>query len=116
MERPFDYPGRHSDIVSPDPYHMVRAEGRGEISIVTGELGEYVTRITPWFAPDWWTAEDIASVVADKFEAERCYHEHDCCGHYYAGRGRVISITDSTDDLGLSSKLVLVEVRYTQNI
>ena len=116
MERPFDYPGSQSDIVSPDPYHMVRAESCGEISVTTGEHGECVTRITPWFVPDWWDAEDIASVVADKFEAQHCYHEHDCCGHFYPGRGRVISISDSTDDDGDRAKLVLVEVRYTLNI
>lgn len=116
MERPFDYPGRHSDIALPDPYHMVRAEGCGEISITNGDLGEYVTHITPWFAPDWWDAEDIASVVANKFESERCHHSHDCCGRFYAGRGRVISISDSTDNHGDPAKLVLVEVRYTRNI
>ena len=115
MERPFDYPGRHSDIVSPDPYHMVRADG-GFIRIQTGDLGEYVTSITPWFVPDWWTAEDIESVVANKFEADYCQHAYDCCGHSYPSQGRAISIMDSTDDHGQPAKLVLVRVNYTQNI
>lgn len=116
MERPFDYTGRHSDTVAPAPHHLTRAVGAGEITLTGGELGEYVTRITPWHAPDWWSADDIARVVASRFEAERCRHAHDCCGHYYAGRGRVLSITSHTDSHGQRVQLVLVCVEYSQNI
>lgn len=116
MERPFDYPGSHSDIVSPDPYHMVRAEGAGSIYVHHGETGEYSTTITPWIVPNWWTAEDINSVVGQRFEAEYCRHSYDCCGHIYPGRGRVVDISHITDDEGRPAQLVLVKINYTQNI
>lgn len=116
MERPFDYPGRHSDIVAPEPHQMVRAEGAGEIRLLHGDIGEYATTVRPYYVPDWWDAADIDAVVEERFKAERCQHEHDCCGHYYAGRGKVIMISDATDEHGDKCKLVLVRVYHALNV
>lgn len=116
MERPFDYPDRHSDDCAPDPSHMVRADNAGGIRHSEGELGEYMVMIAPYFVPDWWDSEDIARVVEEKFPAEHCQHEHDCCGHWYPGRGRAVDIVDTRDDNNERAKLVLVRVRWTMNI
>jgi hypothetical protein len=115
MERPFDYPGSHSDIVSPCPHHLVKARAEA-MRRVSGETGEYITQIGLYFAPDWWSEADIEAVVADRFEAEHCSHSYDCCGRYYGGAGKVLGIWDDTDDYGCPAKAVLVRIRYSQNI
>jgi hypothetical protein len=115
MERPFDYVGSQSDIVYPQPHHLVRASAES-IRSYSGDLGEYITTITLYYAPSWWDAADIDEVVSERFEPEHCQHSHDCCGRYYAGRGKVVAIWDDVDDNGDTAKAVLVRIRYTQNI
>lgn len=116
MERPFDYPGSSSDIVSPEPHHLVRSEHTQRVHHQYGEIGEYATTYTLYFAPDWWTEEEIKAVVANRFEAERCYHSHDCCGRFYAGRGRVVDIQNGRDEHGDKAQLVLIRIDYAQNV
>lgn len=48
------------------------------------------TSYTDWWVlevPEGWSDDDVADYVDDRFARERCEHEHDCCGHYYAQRG-----------------------------
>ena len=115
MERPFDYVGSQSDIFGPAPHHLVKASAES-IRSYSGEMGEYITTISLYHAPNWWTDEDINQVVADRFEPEYCTHPHDCCGHYYAGRGKAVAIWDDVDDHGDRAKAVLIRIRYSQNI
>lgn len=116
MERPFDYPGSTSDIIAADPYDLKRANDSA-FHYEFDHYGGNVVRVTGWFAPEWWTREDIENVVAQRFPAEHCTHEHDCCGHYYPYAGRVIDVVEYVrDDNDSPAHLVLVRINYVQNV
>jgi hypothetical protein len=116
MERPFDYPGRHSDIVAPDPYDLKKANDTA-FHYAFDHYGGNTVRVTGWFAPEWWTRDDIENVVDEKFPYEQCYHAHDCCGHHYSSGGDVIDVIENVrDDNGEPAHLVLVRVKYVQNV
>lgn len=116
MERPFDYPHSSSDIVSPDVYDLKRANDSA-FNLEFERFGGHIVRVTGWYAPDWWDRKDIEDVVAEKFPNEHCYHGHDCCGHYYPEAGKVLDVIENiNDDEGRKAHLVLIRIRYTQNV
>ena len=80
-----------------------------------GGEGAYHT-VTAWLAPIDWSPLDIDAAVGEMMPKERCSHSHDCCGHYYAARGRVVYRTHCTDDQGVRCQLVYVHRTYTQNV
>lgn len=115
MERPFDYPGK-AEPTGFDPHQLRRKEGNG-ISHSYDACGGANDHITLWFAPDWWTDDEIEEAVAWKLPPEHCYHDHDCCGHYYSRGGRVMAIWDGVrDDHDDKARAVLVLTHYVQNV
>lgn len=82
MERPFDYPGSTSDVAYIEPSQLRKVHDHH----IFDEDGESCAHWIIAAVPSWWTDEDIGDVVHDRWSEERCSHEHDCCGHWYARR------------------------------
>ena len=118
MERPFDYIGLHSDTYHPNPHHLVKATSP-TFYYSYDALGGHTVTVTGWFAPTYWERKDIEEVVAQRFElqAEYCQHEHDCCGRFYADAGKVIEVIEGVrDEHGDESQLVLIRQSFVQNV
>lgn len=86
------------------------------LSIPFDDLGGAYHTMTAWLAPLEASAEEIEDAVAEMMPAEHCYHAHDCCGHYYGERGRVVHTTYYKDDSRGRCQLVYVHRTYTQNV
>lgn len=115
MERPFDYPGM-SEPTGFEP-HQMRRSADNSIHHNYDDCGGNAFVITLWFAPDWWTDQEVSRAVAYLMPPEHCSHSHDCCGRYYARAGRVLSIADGhRDDHGDKCRLVIVGTRFVQNV
>lgn len=115
MERPFD----HAGMSEPDGFdvYQFRTTTTDLLQHTSGALGEYVTTVRIWFAPDWWTREEIEAAVDWHIEPEHCYHAHDCCGRYYGGRGKIIDVIEhSRDDNDDPCTIVIVRRDYVRNI
>lgn len=112
MERPFDYPGM-SEPTGFEPHQMTPSIGPAMHHRYEGAT--YV--IGMWFAPEWWTDDEVSRAVSYLMEPEHCQHAHDCCGRYYSGGGRVLAIRDGhVDEHGQRCRLVIVGTTFTQNI
>ena len=115
MERPFDTP----DMVEPtgfDPYQLTKAETKPMVREYD-DYGGHTTVWSLWFAPEWWTPEQIRQAVSFHLPAEHCQHSYDCCGRYYGNRGRVLDIDPhARDDNGDLAQAVLVRRDYVQNV
>ena len=115
MERPFDCPGM-AEPTGFDPHQLRRKEGFS-LCHTYDAFGGVADHVTMWFAPDWWTDDEVKQAIAWALPPERCYHEHDCCGHYYSNGGRVLHIKDGVrDDEGDKARAVIVLTSYTQNV
>lgn len=115
MERPFDYPGM-GEPTGFDPHQLRRKEGNG-ISHSYDAMGGANDHVMLWFAPNWWTDDEVHRAVRQIMPTEYCSHEHDCCGRYYSMGGRVAAIWDGVrDDHGDKARAVLVVCHYIQNV
>jgi hypothetical protein len=115
MERPFDHPGM-SEPTGFEPHQLTRSSSAG-IHHRYDDFGGVAYVVDVWFAPDWWTDDEVSRAVSYLMEPEHCQHAHDCCGRYYSGGGRVLAIRDGQrDEHGQRCRLVVVGTTFTQNV
>lgn len=86
------------------------------LSLPFDDCGGAYHTMTAWLAPYDWSPTQIEDAVREMMPTERCYHSHDCCGHYYGNRGEVVYRTYFNDDDHGRCQLVYVHRTYTQNV
>lgn len=115
MERPFDHPGM-SEPDGFDPHQLKRA-WTNPLHHEYDDCGGHIVKVSLWFAPNWWSREEIQQALDYLIEPERCHHSYDCCAQFYGGRARVIDVTENVrDDDGNRSHLAIVRRDYVQNV
>jgi hypothetical protein len=69
-------------------------------------------RITAWRVPREATEAQIKEAMHHWIEPTYCHHEHDCCGHWYAGPPKLLGRTVENN----STAIVFVFQTYTMNV
>jgi hypothetical protein len=107
MERPFDYPGRHSEAV----YRIQTRIGGFETHDEDGcGYTSYVLYQFTALADD----AEIEEKLLELHPAQHCTHDYDCCGRTYPQRLTWSHV--SRLDYGPDTQLVLVRQRWVQNV
>lgn len=111
QERPFDYPGSQSEE------HYPVAKLIGSVT-EKSEDGESFTSFITYRFSKLADIVEIDEFIHDQYPAQRCQHEHDCCGHFYPGRAlwgfcRELDRWSSDEEY---NQTVIISQRFTCNI
>lgn len=74
--------------------------------------GPVIHRVTAWRVPREASREEITTAMHYWMPPTFCYHEHDCCGNFYAGTPELLSRVVENN----STAIVFVMQRHTMNV
>ena len=108
MERPFDYPGRHSEVefklkTRIGGFETHDDDGCGYTSFIVYEFSSLAD------------AAEIGESIKAMHPETRCEHSYDCCGRFYAGVARW-DLAPRIDYSSSETQTVLVKQRWLCNV
>jgi hypothetical protein len=100
------------DSVDDELIHFEPITDAKPLRVEIDSCGPVVHRVSAWSIPADATDNQVKEAMRYWMPATFCQHEHDCCGHYYAGPPQLLGRTYANGREGIA----FVLQTYTMNV